>query len=122
YSTELASSGRAGCKSVECKKAGTKIDKGELRFGVLVTIQDHQSWTWRHWGCTTPVQIAHLKDESGGDTDMVDGYDELPAELQEKVRTALEVGHVADEDWRGVSPLEPFTTSISCFSQIRMSR
>lgn len=33
---------------------------------------------------------------------MLDGYEELPSDLQEKVKQSLEVGHVADEDWRGV--------------------
>jgi hypothetical protein len=36
---------------------------------------------------------------------MVDGYEELPAEYQEKVNFALENGHVPDEDWKGVSHL-----------------
>lgn len=34
---------------------------------------------------------------------MVDGYDELPKEYQEKVEFALSNGHVPDEDWKGVS-------------------
>lgn len=33
--------------------------------------------------------------------DFVDGYDELPPEVQEKVKRALEQGHVDDEDWNG---------------------
>lgn len=37
------------------------------------------------------------------DYSLLDGYDELPEELQEKVRRALENGHVDDEDWKGVS-------------------
>ena len=32
---------------------------------------------------------------------MVDGYDELPAEFQEKIDFALKHGHVPDEDWKG---------------------
>lgn len=32
---------------------------------------------------------------------MVDGYDELPSELQEKVKYSLQNGHVPDEDWKG---------------------
>lgn len=36
------------------------------------------------------------------DMDMVDGYDELPDEVQEKVKRALEQGHVDDADWNGV--------------------
>jgi len=40
---------------------------------------------------------------------MVDGFDELPAEYQEKVKYALEHRHIADEDWKGVS-LSPICT------------
>ncbi|KAF1959880.1 zf-PARP-domain-containing protein [Byssothecium circinans] len=101
YRVEIAKQGRAGCKSTECTKAKEKIAKGELRMGTLVTIQDHTSWTWKHWGCVTPAQIANLQEESGGDTDMVDGYDELPSEAQERVGYALLHGHVHDEDWKG---------------------
>jgi hypothetical protein len=54
-------------------------------------------------GCVTPKQIENLIEVSGGDTDMVDGYDELPAEYQEKVRFALENGHIPDEDCTRVS-------------------
>ena len=34
---------------------------------------------------------------------MVDGYDELPAEFQEKVDFALKNGHIPDEDCTRVS-------------------
>lgn len=50
----------------------------------------------------TPKQIQNLRDSSDGDTDLVDGYDELPPEFQEKIDFALEHGHVPDEDWKGV--------------------
>ena len=36
---------------------------------------------------------------------MVDGYEELPADVQEKVKRAFEQVHVDDEDWNGVSSL-----------------
>lgn len=36
------------------------------------------------------------------DFDSLDGYDELSSEQQQKVREAVERGHVADEDWKGV--------------------
>ncbi|KAK7191523.1 hypothetical protein DPSP01_011040 [Paraphaeosphaeria sporulosa] len=101
YRVEESKNARAGCKNTECKKEGVKIGKGELRFATQVTIQEHTSWAYKHWGCVTPAQVAHLIEESGGDTDMVDGYDELPAELQEKVDFALKNGHVPDEDWKG---------------------
>lgn len=38
----------------------------------------------------------------------MDGYDELSAENQEKVRQALEQGHVDDSDWKGVSCVSNF--------------
>ena len=47
--TELASTGRAVCKATHCKKEGTKIEKGALRQGTLVTINEHSSMAWRHW-------------------------------------------------------------------------
>lgn len=47
--TELAKTGRSGCSNTSCKKAESKIQKGELRQGVLVQIQEHQSMKWRHW-------------------------------------------------------------------------
>jgi hypothetical protein len=34
---------------------------------------------------------------------MVDGYDDLSTESKAKVDYALKHGHVADEDWKGVS-------------------
>lgn len=39
------------------------------------------------------------------DMDLVDGFEELPDEAKEKVKRALEQGHVDDEDWNGVSAL-----------------
>ena len=54
-------------------------------------------------GCVTPSVLANLKQTSEDDLDLVDGYDELPQPLQQKVERALEHGHVDDEDWKGVS-------------------
>ena len=68
----------------------------------------------------TPVQLANLIEDSGGDTDMVDGYDELPANFQEKVDFALENGHVPDEDWKGVSPAIVSKTTILTFPGCRV--
>ena len=42
-------------------------------------------------------------DEAGGDFEILDNFENLPEEIQEKVKRALEQGHVDDEDWRGVS-------------------
>lgn len=38
------------------------------------------------------------------DYNVLDGYEDLPDALQLKIRTALADGHVADDDWKGVSP------------------
>lgn len=38
------------------------------------------------------------------DYSLLDGWDELPENYQEKIRKAMAQGHVDDEDWNGVSP------------------
>ncbi|KAL9641305.1 MAG: hypothetical protein Q9204_000099 [Flavoplaca sp. TL-2023a] len=85
----------------DCKKEKIKIGKKELRFGVWVDYGEHQGWAWRHWGCVTPRQLEGLHDVLEGDVDMLDGYEEVPDDCQEKVKRALKNGHVDDEDWRG---------------------
>lgn len=35
--------------------------------------------------------------------ELVDGYEELPEDQQEKVKRAIEQCHVDDDDWNGVS-------------------
>lgn len=50
----------------------------------------------------TPAVLHNWHETSGGDMDLIDGYDELPADAQEKVKRALDQGHVDDEDWNGV--------------------
>lgn len=119
HEVEESPNNRAGCHTKTCKDAAVKITKGEFRYAIQVTIHEHQSWQYRHWcvfhsllvachtnycrGCVTPKQIENLLETCEGDTDLVDGYDDLPAELQEKVKYALENGHVHDDDWKGVS-------------------
>ena len=39
------------------------------------------------------------------DMEIIDGWDVVDEESQEKIREALRVGHVADEEWKGVSVL-----------------
>lgn len=56
-----------------------------------------------HRGCVTPKQLANLNEMIEGNFDYLDGYDEITPELQEKVKIALEQGHVDDSDWKGVS-------------------
>lgn len=98
-----------------------KIQKDELRFGTLVEIKEKQSWQWRHWylatrwtsltrhaltvfrGCVTPQVIGNVKTFIEGDFELLEGFENLPADLQAKIEKAVEQGHVDDEDWRGVS-------------------
>lgn len=46
---EVSPNNRAGCKDTVCKKTAEKILKGTLRFGSWITVQDHGSWSWKHW-------------------------------------------------------------------------
>ncbi|KAB8296738.1 hypothetical protein EYC80_002158 [Monilinia laxa] len=117
YRVELAVSGRAGCNNKECKDAGIKILKNELRLGTWVEINDRGSWQWKHWGCVTGKQLQNLrnylederKPNSGNYLwDKMDGYndggkgslDDHP-ELQEKVRRVVTQGFIDPEDWKG---------------------
>ena len=53
-------------------------------------------------GCVTPTVLHNWKELAGDDMEMIDGYSELPAVVQVKVKRALDQGHVDDEDWNGV--------------------
>jgi hypothetical protein len=127
--TEMSASARALCQSAACKNQGVKIQKGEFRMGNLIFFQEHTTWKWKHWyvnvdlqskaiwltrarGCVTPLQIKNLQDQVGPledfddlDEDLsriIDGYDEIDDEFREKIKFALQNGHVPDEDWKGV--------------------
>ena len=41
--------------------------------------------------------------------DLVDGYEELPEDMQDKIRRAIVQGHVDDADWKGVRFLSTLT-------------
>ncbi|KAE8147499.1 poly polymerase and DNA-ligase Zn-finger region-domain-containing protein [Aspergillus avenaceus] len=105
YRLEEASTGRAGCQNKECKDAKVKIAKGELRHGTWVDTERIQAFMWRHWGCVTPKLITNINEniESDGDKDFdqLDGFEDLSSENQEKVKRALEQGHVDDDEWKG---------------------
>lgn len=58
-------------------------------------------------GCVTPKQIVGVKSSIEDDLDLFDGFDELPDDFQEKVKTALANGHIADDDWTGVPSVPP---------------
>ncbi|RGP60551.1 putative uvsb pi-3 kinase [Fusarium longipes] len=105
---EVSNNNRAGCKDSECKKKNEKITKGTLRFGSWVTINDHGSWSWKHWGCVSGQQLENVREicqQSDGsfDCDMIDGYEELHEheELQEKVRRCVNQGFIDPEDFNG---------------------
>ncbi|KXL47114.1 hypothetical protein M433DRAFT_152997 [Acidomyces richmondensis BFW] len=101
YRLEISPNNRATCSATQCKKEGVKIKKGEIRQAVLVPFQDHQSWKYRHWGCVTPEVLHNWWENAEKNLDLIDGYDTLPFEVQERVKNALEQGHVDDEDWNG---------------------
>lgn len=61
------------------------------------------TFTDKSRGCVTPTVLHNWWDSAGKDLDLIDGYDELPEDAQEKVKVALEEGHVDDADWNGVS-------------------
>ena len=50
----------------------------------------------------TPPVIHNWWEEAEHDLDRIDGLDEVPEEVQETVKRALQQGHVDDEDWAGV--------------------
>ncbi len=59
-------------------------------------------------GCVSGAQIQGLRDyleqddpSTGFKWDFFDGLDELPADQQAKVKTAVIDGKIADEDWKG---------------------
>jgi hypothetical protein len=60
-------------------------------------------------GCVSGFQMQNLREYlKQGDPDgeyqwdFMDGIDEVPEEYQEKLKTAVIKGKIADEDWKGV--------------------
>jgi len=114
YRIERAVTGRATCKDAVCKKNGVKIDKGDLRLGTWVTIQENASWAWKHWGCVTGKQIENLRtaleDPKTPGTymwDAMDGLEDegeknpLSEEQKEKVKRAITQGFIDPQDFNG---------------------
>lgn len=48
------------------------------------------------------TNLKETLDEANGDYAAIDGYEELSSQNQNKVREAIEEGHIADSDWKGV--------------------
>lgn len=46
--------------------------------------------------------LEGLNIDDDKDMEIFDGWEDIDAESQEKLREAIRVGHVADEDWKGV--------------------
>ncbi|KAI5453699.1 hypothetical protein NCC49_005518 [Naganishia albida] len=96
YRLEVSPNNRAACNGMQpCK--GTKITKGECRFGTWVEIKDHGSFKWRHLACVTKKVFANLKNDFNSPED-VDGFDELPEAYQQKFSEYFETGIVPEED------------------------
>jgi len=53
----------------------------------------------------TPEVLHNWWENAEKNLELIDGYDALPSEVQEKVNSALEQGHVDDEDWNGASAI-----------------
>lgn len=74
-------------------------------------------------GCVTPYQLTQWQEVTDGDMELVDGLEELPEELQEKVIKAIDQGHVDDEDWKGVSRAPtPHVIQLICLGRRHESR
>ncbi|ORY67259.1 uncharacterized protein BCR38DRAFT_472708 [Pseudomassariella vexata] len=111
YRIEISPNNRAACQDAVCKKEGKKLTKGEIRFGVYVTLpggsDGHSSFKWRHWGCVSGKSIANLQSNikrgDGYEWDRIDGYDELDdhPDVQEKIRRVIAQGHIDPEDFNG---------------------
>lgn len=53
----------------------------------------------------TPKQIINLKQAIEDNVDLLDGYEDLDEDIQEKIKKSLEDGHIPDDEWIGVSLL-----------------
>lgn len=95
YIAELAKSGRA-----ECKKCNTKIQKDELRIGI-VTESDWGPYTkWQHVQCTIfQNSLTSIND--------ISGYMELSSENQSIVNERFQFSQSqVDEDTIAINPEE----------------
>ena len=73
---------------------------GDIGIAFLMAL----SFSYLHFarGCVTPAQISNLKEGIEDNLEYLDGFEDIDEDMQEKVVKALENGHVADEDWKGV--------------------
>ena len=75
-------------------------------------------------GCVTPQQISNLKDAVEDDLERyLDGYAELDNYDKARIAKAVEEGHVADEDWKGVSLVTSKLTNFTkCRKDVEVNR
>ncbi|KAG0143101.1 hypothetical protein CROQUDRAFT_673142 [Cronartium quercuum f. sp. fusiforme G11] len=101
YRIEYGTRAQAKCQRKELCE-GVKIGKGELRFGTYVKMSingdERGGFKWRHWYCMTPAVIKNLSESLDGAVEELDGFEELRAEDQEKVRTAIAEGQIDPAD------------------------
>lgn len=81
-----------------------------VSLGISWTGFGEQCVDFRDRGCVSGFQMQNLREYlKQGDPDgeyqwdFMDGLDEVPEEYQEKLKTAVIKGKIADEDWKGVS-------------------
>jgi len=96
YKLEYCPNNRAACKGpAPCK--GTKLNKGEIRFGTVVDFRGNKSMSYRHYGCITAKVWTNLK-KAYGAPEEIEGFDELNDTDKEKFRKAWEEGKVDPAD------------------------
>ncbi|KAH7130375.1 hypothetical protein B0J11DRAFT_602707 [Dendryphion nanum] len=86
YKVELASTGRAGCRSPICSE---KILKGELRLGIATSWDgEHDTWSYKHWKCISPYDLNSVKENIENDKlfGLFDLKDEYTAVIQESIK------------------------------------
>ncbi|VDB95911.1 unnamed protein product [Peniophora sp. CBMAI 1063] len=94
HTLEYSKSSRAKCNGAPpCK--GTLIPLGALRYGRLVRNDFGEQIKWMHWGCVTGPILGEL---AGYGINRVEGFNELRAEDQQKIRRALATRKVDPAD------------------------
>ena len=67
--------------------------------------------------------LHNWNEKTEGDEEMIDGLEEIPEEIQAKVKRALENEHVDDDDWKGVSGSAGcLPTTTDAFQDAEMNR
>ncbi|KAI8575471.1 hypothetical protein K450DRAFT_261618 [Umbelopsis ramanniana AG] len=99
YHIEYAKSGRSKCKGPKktCQSEDRSIKSGDLRLGSEIEGGQFTGVAWRHWKCTTPKVLENLQSLDSVEEDLI-GFSDLHEEDQERVKTALEEGHVSESE------------------------